>query len=200
MAVTRLLITGCHHSGTTLRAAMIGCHRDVSICNEDHHDGWRRVIGKQIVGVKAVIPSVTWHRRRRLLYTVLIRKVIWLQRRLLPQLRIGCIAHYCIDDFLHDGKVIMIYRSHKGNIDSILRHSRQSRRGAHRDCRRARRIRQGIKGNANVLTIHLNHLTASPEFVCRRICYFLGIEYDGNMLNGYKHTPFYENNKIEIKK
>ena len=55
--MTFLLVFGAPRSGTSLLAAMLGAHPDIGMAHEDTGDGWTRVVGKSVCGVKLVTPN-----------------------------------------------------------------------------------------------------------------------------------------------
>lgn len=192
----KLLITGCNRSGTTLLAAMLGRHPEINMLNEDYFDGVDRLIGKEISAMKAPIPNILLHRKNKMLVVVLKRKLTWILRKLHIPFRIYGWYEKSISDF---DRVIFIYRDKDANIQSILNRTHRTRRGARKDVELSRKIQNELFGLPYVKFVELYELTRRPESVMRKLCGWLGIEYDPRMLTGYKYTDVYKNDGI-IKK
>ena len=191
----KLLITGCHRAGTTLLSSMIGLHKVVAIVNEDYFDSFKHILSKKYVGVKAVIPSIHLSKKRNLLYTMIFRKTLFI-RNLFKLPHAMTFLPYCINDF---DKVIIIHRDNESNIQSIMKRTGVKRKYAKRDVDIATAVKFVVEDRPNVMTISLQELTIGTPFTLRRICVFLGLEYDEIMIEGYKHTPCYSNDSVVIK-
>ena len=192
----KILITGCHRSGTTLLSSMIGMHPDIALVNEDYYESHARILSKKYVGTKAVIPSIHKNRKRSLLYTSFYRKYLYIRRKL-GMRHARNFLPYCIDDF---DKVVFIHRSFTENVKSIIKRTNVSINAALQDVICARQVQQDLTGKENVFFLKLSDLTSSPEVTMMGICSFLDIEYHPKMLSGFAHTPEYRNSKIEVKK
>lgn len=188
----KLLITGCHRSGTTLLASMIGMHNDVALINEDYFNSFENILCKKYIGTKAVIPSILLDTKHDFLFTAIYRKILYLRRILKLPHAIGFLP-YCINDF---DKVIIIYRSIQENINSIMNRTGVSEKYAWRDIDIANKIQDKLIHRHNVCFVFYSNLTKNPKHEMKTICNFLGIGYDPKMLEGYKHTPVYKNNQI----
>lgn len=193
----KLLITGCHRSLTTILASVISRHKDISVLVDDYYDSYKRILSKKVVGVKMPIPSILWNKKRSMLYIFLFRKFYFIQKIFSYRHYRGR-CNYCITDFLND-KIIFISRDKYENINSILRHTKQTRDQAEKDVMLAEKIRDKLMQYNNVYFTTAYEFTARKEATCKEICEFLGVEYDPNMLLGYQNNPVYKNDRILIK-
>ena len=191
----KLLITGCHRSGTTLLASMIGMHNDVALIDEDYYDSYERILCKKYVGTKMVIPTILRTKKRSKIYISLWRKFSKYMS-ILKKSHAVCMCNYAISDFDH---VIFIERDYEDNIRSIIKRTGVKREYAERDVKMAREIKDALKENNNVLFVKLKGLTGNPKKEMQRVCSFLSLDYDIKMLEGYRYTPAYKNERIEIK-
>jgi len=113
--------------------------------------------------------------------------------------RIKKLCNYSIKDFLNkESKIIFIYREDNENISSIINRTNKSYRLAYKDLDDSKVIKKLLKNKALFITI--KDLTTNTEFVLRNICKYLELEYDYNMINGYKFNNIYNYKKILIKK
>lgn len=195
----KLLITGCHRSGTTLLAAMVGCHKDIAIIYQDYYDSFSRILSKKYIGTKMTIPSILFNKKRSKIYISIFRKISKVRRLFFAWRHPAGTCNYSISDFLTDGKIIFISRSDDENIKSILRWTRQIKRTAQKDVQFANSIKKKLEGHSNVFFVEMKNLTKNPEGTMKDICNFLEIEYDNSMVQGYKYTRQYNYGKIEEK-
>lgn len=196
----KLLITGCNRSGTTLLASMIGRHKEVAVLNEDYFDGVTNILSKQWSAVKAPIPNILYNKKNNLIITLFKRKLLRITKHFNFIYKLRGLYNYSIKDFLNDGKIIFISRDINNNISSIVNRTGCSRFIASKDVRISLDIKNKLNGNPNVLFIELEDLTRNTEKVLKKICKFLNIQYDCDMMNGYKYVPGYNNKTIKIKK
>jgi len=206
MKPKKLLITGCHRSGTTLLASMIGSHSDIVVLNEEYFDGLEKVIGKKWAGVKAPVPNVLYESKNSLFMTVLKRKLAWVNRKckfILKVYRIRGWYHYSISDFVknRNAKIIFISRKFESNVNSIVKRLGTSPFLARKHVRYANKVKTKLKelDGDKVLFVELGVLTSKPEKTLMEVCDFLDVDFDEKMLDGYNHTPSYENDRIELK-
>ena len=190
-----LLITGCHRSGTTLLASMIGLHNDIALINEDYYDSYSRILCKKYIGTKAVIPTILLKKKRSKLYIDLRRKISK-YISIIKKSHAICLCNYHINDF---DKVIFIYRDREANIASIILRHGEKRKYAERDVDMANAIKSQLMNYENILFVELKELTNNSQYEVKRICDFLELNYDKKMLEGYKYTPIYKNERIENK-
>jgi hypothetical protein len=191
----KLLVTGCHRSGTTLLAAIIGMHNDIALINEDYYDSYSRILCKKYIGTKAVIPTILLNKKRSKIYISIYRKFSKYINIVKKSHVIGG-CNYSIIDF---DKVIFIHRDKESNISSIIKRHCNKRKFAERDIAITNAIKLQLMNNENVLFIELKELTSNTEYEAKKICNFLELNYDKKILDGYKYTPTYKNNKIENK-
>lgn len=195
----KLLIVGCHRSGTTLLSSMISCHKDIAIVNEDYYDSFKRILSKKYVGTKMVIPSILMRKKKSKIYVSFYRKFVFLRNFFFGSKHPVSVCNYSISDFLEDGKIIFISRNFEDNVNSIVERTSFSRKSAERDVKWSENIKNQLQ-NEDVLFLSLKELTNNSEEVLRSVCNYLKLDFDENMLEGFKHTPLYSNDKIEKKK
>jgi len=199
-----LLIVGCHRSGTTLLASMIGAHKDIAIVNEDFYNSYSKIVSKKIVGTKMVIPTLDYDKKKGFILTSIlgnkyIQKILfylfwWIRYISITNKYFYKVCTYSIKDFIDKkAKIIFISRDVEENVKSILKYKKQTERTAKGDVLRTRYIKHKLQdsGYKDVLYITLQELTHTPELTIKRICEFLDIEYDNKMLEGYKYNPTY---------
>lgn len=192
-----LLVLGAPRSGTTLLTAMIGCHDDVAMLNEDFRSAVRNLVSKRIAGNKLCVPNQIELRRRG--GGVWVRR---LQRRgfltRVPE------SKYAIEDYLDWGslKFITIVRNGNAVISSIMKRGRQSRtEAAYRWCRSLEVISElKTLHRDQVLVLTFEQLVACPESTMQQVAHHLEISYQSKMLEGYAYTPIYSNQGIDASK
>lgn len=196
---TKLLIVGCHRSGTTLLASMVSCHKDITIINEDYYDTFKRMLSKRYIGTKMVIPTILLHKKKSKIYISLFRKFALLRDFFFGYKHPVSVCNYSISEFLNDGKIIFISRNFEDNVNSIVKRTKFKRKYAERDVKWSEKIKSQLHAE-DVLFLTLEELTNDSEEVLKSICKYLNLDFDENMLEGYKHTPTYSNDKIEKKR
>ncbi len=192
---TKLLITGCHRSGTSLLASMVGAHKDIALVNEDYYDSYTRIFSKKYIGTKAVIPTILMFKKRSKISISLYRKF----EKYISPLRKGHVigmCNYSMNDF---DKIIFISRDREANIESIINRTGVKRKYAERDVKLAETVKAKLKKQSNVFFVQLSELTADPEKSMRGICEFLEIPFQEDMLSGFKYTRRYKNTEIKKK-
>jgi len=197
----KLLITGCHRSGTTLLASMIGSHKDIAIINEDYSNSFNKILSKKIIGVKSPIPNILYDKKRKLLAGVLIRKLLFFNKYIKRFYRIKGWYPYSIKDFVDDpsSKIILIERDFQTNVSRIIKRTGLSKKIAKNHVKHARKIALTLTDTCDskkILFINLHDLTTEPEKVMKEIFNFLGVRYDKKCLDGYKYNPSYKLNSI----
>lgn len=184
----KLIVTGCHRSGTTLLAAMVGAHRDVALINEGRYKEFNYILSKKYVGVKMPIPKILLHKKRSRLFVRLYWLLKWLYRR--KHVLSAC--DFTIDDF---DKIIFIYRDMGKNVESIMRETHVTRENAERDVKIADSIAKELNYR-DVCFINLKILTRFPIDVMSKVCKYLDLPFDQSMLEGYRYTPKYNYKRI----
>jgi hypothetical protein len=197
-----LLVLGAPRSGTTLLAAMLGCHPDVVMLNEDLRFSVSKIIGNRAVGNKVPIPTHMELSRKLTLFTRFLYKtrLMGLCRRLGLFNSFFPGSFYSIEDYLVvDGiKLVGIVRNPNDVISSMMRREKWSFDFALRNWARSVEIlaslHERLKQNMAVITFE--DLVSQPEPVMRRLSDFLGLDYDPQMLEGCLFNPIYPESAI----
>ena len=191
------LLIGAPRSGTTLLAAMIGCHSEVGMINEDITGrGLRQVLGRRVTGNKLCVPNQ-----------------IQLQRRGHPTLRLlkkfGIVAEaprskYSIKDYLElpNLKVIAIVRDGNDSISSMVSRGRSALKKAIRRWSQAIETIYELKEThgERVLVVAFEDLVLDPLVTMRTVCRFLGLAFQPLMLDGHKYNAYYPQPKLNEEK
>ena len=195
MSQKLLLIVGAPRSGTTLLNAMIGCHSEVAMLNEDFGHAVFNLVSKPVVGNKLCIPNqIELKERGSYVRRQLQKKNL---RQFSPQ------ADLSISDYLDRGaRIVATVRHPDKVVSSIMSRGKRSSKVATYRWVRAIQIVDELyeKHPDSVLILAYPFLVSEPETTMRRVCDFVGISYESGMLEGYAHTPIYANQKIDSSK
>lgn len=208
----QITIIGAPRSGTTLFAAMIGSHPEVSILNEDKTGAWRRALGRPNLGVKLCVPNQTER-------SPAARDVA--RRRLEPEIaqRLGGFAAWdlgksqawhepfageTLDDFLatagEEARVLATLRSPERVVGSIQKRGGQPLGEALYRWLRTVEILHELSEAApeRVALVAFERLVSAPEPVLRACADWLGLAFHPAMLTA--DTPFYGMSEIDAEK
>jgi hypothetical protein len=192
-----LLLIGAPRSGTTLLATMIGRHTDVGMVNEDiSGKGLIKILGKPLTGNKLCVPNqIQLHRRGGLVLTLLRKLGITSES---PRSR------HCILDYLElpNLKLVAIVRDGNDSIASMVA------RGETRFKKAARRWGEAIEAifelrarfSERVLVVTFEELVLRPANTLEKLCAFLEIEFQEQMMDGYKYNRYYPRNALNKEK
>ena len=197
-----LYVFGVRNGGTTVLASILGAHKDINMLNQPTEMNENRLIGKKYQGAKyLVFNSIRWSyksTRIRNLFINKLGKIITLFKEpylLKPQLR------YNIKDLIKkECKIILIYREPQENIKSLIRNSGFTLEEAEYAYYEAMKVMTLIATNSDHLKISLAELTKHKIKSLRKICEYIDIPYDSQMLNGAKYQYTYPHTKILRKK
>jgi Sulfotransferase family len=192
-----LLLIGAPRSGTTLLATMIGRHTDVGMLNEDVSGrGIGIILGKRVSGNKLCIPN-----------QIALSGRNFLGRRFLKN--IGLVAEapkskYCIRDYLElpNMKILAIIRDGHDSVASMMA------RGKTRLEKAARRWSEAIETiyelkrayGDRVMVVAFDDLLLQPATVLQRVCAYLGIAFQEQMLDAAQHNPYYPEGALKAEK
>ena len=192
-----LLLIGAPRSGTTLLATMIGRHTDVGMLNEDVSGrGFGKILGKQVRGTKLCVPN-----------QIRLSHRSFFGRRFLKKM--GLVAEapkskYCIRDYLElpNLKILAIIRDGEDAVASMMA------RGKNRTRKAARRWREAIETiyelkhqyGERVLVVTFDEVLLRPIVVLQKVCDFLGIGFQEQMLDGHRHNPYYPEAELKVEK
>lgn len=201
-----LLILGSPRSGTTLLSAMLGCHADVALLNEELTGASLRIFSKPVKGVKLCAPHQIEldhpaSMRRRDFALGQARKLTNAARRLagrpLPKggFRKSTLSIRDYQAMTEKMVVLGIVRSPGQVIDSIQRRGNQTPAVAEYRWRRLIEILDTLAGETSphteVLIVHFDDLVRSPEETLRKALGALGLAFDASVMEGFRHTPQY---------
>ncbi|WP_188645300.1 sulfotransferase family protein [Tsuneonella deserti] len=201
-----LLVLGAPRSGTTLLAAMLSCHPDISLLNEELTGASLRILAKPVSGVKLCAPH-----QIELNHTIQMRLRDWVGMQLrkasniVRHLRGSPIplggfrkSRLSIKDYQRrapDLHIIGIIRGPEQVISSIRRRGNQSRGTAEYRWRRLVEILYELSASLDhrpkLSILHFDDLVQRPEMAIRAALEFLNLPFDPCVLEGFRHTPQY---------
>jgi hypothetical protein len=191
-----LLLIGAPRSGTTLLAAMIGRHTDVGMLNEDIGRGFRKILSKPLSGNKLCVPNQIRMSRNQLL------RWRWLKK--LGVLREAPKSQFCIEDYLElpNLKIVAIIRDGQDSMGSMMVRGRNRLRKAARRWSEAiitiYKLRERYRNR--VFVVVFDDLILQPEKSMRKLCEFLGLAFEEQMLEGHTFNSRYPNPGLDASK
>lgn len=199
---TTLLVLGAPRSGTTLLTAMIGCHSDVAMLNEEFGAGINSVLSKPVVGNKLCIPNQIELTKRKPKWARLFGPSVHRHLYRAGFFRYRPESALSIEDYIERYaplKVIGILRDGNAVLSSIMRRGEQPLAVAAHRWRRAVEILDTLahRPDCDLLLLTFEALVGDPEGTMRRVAAHLGLPYEPKMLDGYAHTPLYSNSSID---
>ena len=194
----QLLVTGCHRSGTTLLGSLLGRHRDISMLNEDYTDGWTKAIGVKYCGVKMPMPTVLHDKKYPRFVVEFKRKWLRVRRWLGVRTHYKGVCSYSVADILdRGGYVVFSARYIEDNIASILNRTTQTRRSAYNDVVYSWDLLSSFRNHPRFIVVDFETLVEYPDKVLEyAVCERLGIEFEPEMLDGFKYQRTYDRDKI----
>jgi hypothetical protein len=176
---------------------MIGRHTDVGMVNEDiSGKALVKILGKPVTGNKLCVPNQIQLRRRGGFVSTLLRKL-------------GVIAEsprsrHCILDYLElaNLKLVAIIRDGNDSISSMMA------RGQSRFKKAVRRWGEAVETvfdlqkqfGERVLVVSFEELVLAPEKTMRKVCEFLGVKFQEQMMDGYKYNRYYPRAELHTEK
>ena len=182
-----LLIIGAPRSGTTLLATMIGMHPDVAMLIEDRFFGIKKLTGKKVLANKLCIP----------IQLEMTKRSNFLKKRIQ---RLGYLKNYTTSKFnmqdylaLEGIKIISIVRDSGDVINSIMKRGKKEKKIAEQRWNRAIEMIYELQSKypAIVRTVSYEDMVNEPEKLVRQLAEFIGIDFQPQMLEGYKHNILY---------
>lgn len=171
-----LLILGAPRSGTTLLAAMIGCHDDIGLVVEAKRMAFMEIAGKAVVGNKLCVPNqiefaANWDRRVSRFSKAPLEKYL----------------------ALPNFKLVLIVRHIEAVTSSIKKRAGKPDETALLYWRRGVEIMHELQQRLpqDTVVIAFENMLAEPERHMRRVTDLLALPYQEKMLEGYKHNPYY---------
>ena len=192
-----LLIIGAPRSGTTLLASMIACHTDIGILNEDVTGKWgRKILGKRIVGNKLCVPNQIQLKKKHPLAFRFFKKVGFIAES--PRSR------FSIEEYLEVSnlKIIGLIRNGNDVVSSMMRRGHYNFKVALRRWGEAIDTIHEVKRRYGdrVLVLAFEDLILNPEVNMLRVCEFLGVSFQKEMLAGYQYNLKYPESKLDEEK
>ncbi|MCP4004600.1 MAG: sulfotransferase [bacterium] len=189
MDTIHLLMLGAPRSGTTLFASMVGRHTEVALLIENEAFAISELVSKGVVGNKLCTPNQIDFGRKA---TAWVRML----RRLGFPLRKSPSSVYSIEDYLalENSRVMVILRDGNDVLSSIVKRGHQTLELAAYRWAETVRITSRLKdeiGPRRCFVVAYESLVENPEAEMRRAAAFLGLEYEPQMLEGYKFNPIY---------
>jgi len=182
-----LLIIGAPRSGTTLLASMIGSHSNVAMLIEDRFFSIKKLTGKKILANKLCIPIQLELTQKANYFTRAVQKIGLLKNI--------SVSRFNSEDYLSlkDSKIIAIIRDGDHVVRSIMKRGEKEKKIATGRWNRAIQIISELykKNPDKTLVISYEDLVKEPEKLLGKICAFLQIEFEREMLEGYKHNILY---------
>ena len=167
---------------------MIGRHTDVGMVNEDiSGKGLIKVLGKPLTGNKLCVPNQIQFNRRRGLVLTLFRKLGVISES--PRSRNSILDYLELPNL----KLVAIIRNGNDSISSMMA------RGKTRFRKAARRWGEAIdtiyelreRYCERVMVLTFEELVLCPEETLAKLCAFLGVGLQEQMLDGYKYNRYY---------
>lgn len=193
-----LLILGAPRSGTTLTAAMLGCHSKIAVLNENLDGSVQRILSKQVRGVKLCVPNQIELSRRNSFVTKpalgLFRQVGI--RSLIPWPS----SRWSIRDYQKrtpNLRIVAVIRDVRDVIASIRRRGNQPTRVAEYRWSRAVEVLSTLYAESpkHLIIVLYSRLVASPNATMKNILEELDLDFEEDVLEGYRHTPQYTGNQ-----
>lgn len=195
---SHLLILGAPRSGTTLAAAMLGCHSKIAVLNENHDGSIMRILSKQVRGVKLCVPNQIDLDRRS---TPVIKPALVLLRRIgMRSLVHWPSSRWSIRDYqerIPNLRILAVIRDVRDVRASICRRGDQSTKVAEYRWTRAVEVLSTLYEESpdQLIVMIYRRLVASPKATMANILEELDLESEEDVLNGYRHTPQYTGNQ-----
>lgn len=205
-----LLILGSPRSGTTLLSAMLGCHPDIAILNEDLSGSCFKLLSKRIRGNKLCVPNQIEleHTGFRVASNFFLSRCNSVRVRIerqfgLPTTRsLSRMSKLSIRDYeertdnLH---IIGTLRDPSQVVRSITKRGRQTNETAEFRWKRSVEVLYKLsrerKSSTGFSVVQFDKLVSKPDAVMRRCLRQLGCDFREEVLEGYLHTPQYGGNK-----
>ena len=189
----KILILGCHRGGTTLTASLIGRHSLVTMLNEVcDKEAISSGIGKPYIGFKIPYPTIHLTKRRSRWHGFIFHKTGGLRNFIHSvtgwHIQMWRGSYYSINDFEDMGAyIIVVTRKREDFISSCLNRTHLGEKQAKRIHDRFMDILPQIP---NKCTVSMEGLTTNTEAELVRICKYIGLEYESQMLEGYKYNRY----------
>jgi sulfotransferase family protein len=190
------LVIGAPRSGTTLLATMISRHTDVGVLNEDITGKWvRKILGKRVLGNKLCVPNQIQIRRSRVTRS-------WLKKIGLTDEHPK--SAYSIEEYMRipNFKVVAIVRDGNDTIASMMERGKSSWKKAARRWTQAIETIFSLKNQygERVFVVSFEDLVLNSEKVIGSLCGHLRLDFQPQILDGYRFNPWYTEDKLNAEK
>lgn len=183
----KLLIIGPPRSGTSLIASMIGAHPEIGIMIEDMHFVIHKIGGKRIIGNKLCLPQQIDINKKASIFSRVMQRMGMLLNH--PR------ADQSINDYLRyeEMKIIGIIRDGDKVVESIQKRGKKNYSTALFRWEKALEIIDAVKSKIKdrMIIVSYDKFLQNPENQLKKICRFLNVSFDSNMMNGLKYIPLY---------
>jgi len=210
---THLLIVGSPRSGTTLLSAMLGCHPEIALLNEDLYGGSLTILSKKVRGVKLCMPNQIeleqseWMRLEDFIISSLqkVLRPIRIQLGLRSPIIRGKKSKLSIRDYQKSTEklfILGIIRNPHDSINSIMKRGGQSKGTAERRWQRIIDVLHRLSmedeksEDDTLLIVDFDKLVNDPVGIMKQLLPFFECEFNEDVLQGYKHTPQYKGSAI----
>ncbi|MCA9790344.1 MAG: sulfotransferase [Candidatus Eremiobacteraeota bacterium] len=205
----RLLVLGAPRSGTTLVTAMLACHPEIAMLNEDLNGSIRVLLAKRVVGNKLCVPNQIgleppghWEAMARRFY--FRHQAV---RKLARRLGLGWwnpMSRVPLQGYLRmpGSRVLGILRHPGAVIPSIMRRGGQPGWVARRRWNQAVEILASLRQTIpdRFILLSFEELLENPPVVLDRLLERLDCAYDPRVLFGFAHTRNYQNTSLDRSK
>jgi hypothetical protein len=174
---------------------MIGRHTEVGMVNEDVR-GIGRVLGKQVTGNKLCVPNQIRLKRKSFFGSRLLKKLGIIAES--PRSKYSIIEYLAFPRL----KVVAIIRDGNDSIASMISRGKSKlRKAARRWGEAVETIYELKKTHENrILIVAFDDLILQPQETMKKVCQFLGLAFDGQMLDGPKYNPYYPASRLQKEK
>lgn len=197
-----LLILGSPRSGTSLLAAMLASHTQISVLFEEFWGGAGSILAKRYKGVKLCIPNQIELRYHWTIIDYVLARIPKL-RSMTPLFK-SALSKYSIEDYVlnNELKIVSIVRDKESVVSSMLNRTKYTPKLAKSEWSRSIEIMHTLyeKYPDRMILVKFNSLVESPEQTAKALSDFLDIDFEMDMLQAYKHTPNYKTKGIEASK
>jgi Sulfotransferase family len=158
--------------------------------------GMRHLLGRRLTGNKLCVPN-----------QIRLKHKSFFGSRLLKNLGIiteSPRSRYSITEYLAlpNLKVVAIIRDGNDSISSMVARGKSKLKKAARRWAEAVETIYELKKNYEnrILIVAFDDVILKPEETMKRVCQFLGLAFDGQMLDGPRYNPFYPESQLKKEK
>lgn len=183
-----LLIIGPRHSGTSILAAHLGAHPEISIVNEGKRDAFKKIYGVPVVGNKLILgDNIDW-KKRACKYGHLKNRVYWAKNGVRALFRPYPTSYFNIQDYISWGAKVIYTKRDFGNVISIIQ--RAEAHGTkillNQACEYIEWCDEQVKDIPDKFVVEYDRFNKSvhKEAILNDLCDWIGVKYSTKMLDG----------------